>query len=260
MSFPNDPEKHRHRSVLTATDIVEYRAKLGRLPHVEGLSGVLLCLQNGLPERRRMRWRHPYRRVGKLMGDLYLMKKSGGKTAVLTNFGIGAPLVASLAEELIALGAQRLVSMAWAGGLQPAQRPGEIVICERAIRDEGLSHHYLPPARYVDASQELVKELADTLERHRHRHTVGTSWTTDAPYRETEEEIRQYQSEGVLTVEMESAALFAVGQRRGVQTASVLVIGDSLADMRWQAPLNVAPIERALEAVYGVALEVLGVG
>lgn len=257
MSFPNDPDKHTHRSVLTAQDIVNYRSKLGRLPKVDGLEGVVICLQKGLPERRRVRWRNPYRRAGRLIGDLYLMKKSGGKTGVLTNFGIGAPLVASLAEELIALGAKRLISMSWAGGLQPDLSPGDIVVCNRAIRDEGLSHHYLPPSKYVDANPELVQQLLTSLEKHAHPCSLGTTWTTDAPYRETEEEIRQYQSEGVKTVEMESAALFAVGQRRGVQTASVLVIGDSLAELHWQAPIDVNPIERALEAVYAVAIEVL---
>jgi len=258
MSFPNYPGKHNNRSVLTAQDIVNYRSKLGRLPNVGKIEGVLLCLQKGLPERRRVRWRNPYRRAGKLMGDLYLMKKSLGKTAVLTNFGIGAPLVASLVEELIALGAKRLVSMSWVGGLQPELRPADIVVCNRAIRDEGVSHHYLPPSKYVEANPELVQELISTLESRGLACSAGTTWTTDAPYRETEAEIRQYQAEGVKTVEMESAALFAVGQRRGVQTASVLVVGDSLAELRWQAPSDVGPIERALEAVYAAALAVLG--
>ena len=257
MSFPNYPGKHEDRSVLTAQDIVNYRAKLGRLPDVPGLGGVVLCLQKGLPERRWVRRRNPYQRAGRLIGDLYLMKKGRGKTAVLTNFGIGAPLVASLAEELIALGAKRLVSMAWAGGLQPDLRPADIIVCNRAIRDEGVSHHYLPSSKYVEASPELVQELIATLESRGLACSAGTTWTTDAPYRETEAEIRQYQAEGVKTVEMESAALFAVGQRRGVQTASVLVVGDSLAELRWQAPIDVDPIERALEAVYDAVLEVL---
>jgi uridine phosphorylase len=258
MSFPNYPEKHNLRAVFTAQDMVVYRSQLGRLPKAPGLENVLICLQRGLPERRRVRWRHSYRPAGRLMGDLYLLKKSGGKTAVLTNIGIGAPQVASLVEELIALGARRLVLMSLAGGLQPDLNAGEVVVCERAIRDEGVSHHYLPPAKHIQANPELVQELVAALTRRGLKHTVGASWSTAATYRETEAEIRQYQTEGVKTVEMEAAALFAVCQCRGVQAASIHVVGDSLAEYRWQAPRDVNPIERALEAVYDVAIEVLG--
>jgi uridine phosphorylase len=49
----------------------------------------------------------------------------------------------------------------------------------------------------------------------------------DAPYRETVEEVRYYQGEGVLTAEMEAAALFAVAKARGVELACAFVISDS---------------------------------
>ncbi len=257
MSFPIDPEKYLHDSALKAEDVIAYRAQLGRLPQIPPPTGVILCLQKGLPERRRIRWKHPFKRAGKYMGDFLVLKKTQGNVAVLTNFGIGAPLVVALVEELIAFGVKRLISMSWAGGLQPDLQPGDIVVCNQAIRDEGTSYHYLPPAKHVQASPELVQVLVEIMSKRGHDFILGTSWTTDAPYRETKEEIRRYQSEGVKTVEMESAALFAVGQARGVQTASVLVVGDSLAALRWQAPLDVNPVERSLEAVYSAAIEVL---
>lgn len=257
MSFPNDPAKHANPSVLKAEDVIAYRAQLGRLPRITPPESVILCLQKGLPERRRVRRKYPFRQAGKLMGDLYLLKKSRGKVGVLTNFGIGAPLVAALAEELIAFGVRRLISMAWAGGLQPDLQPGDVVICDQAIRDEGTSHHYLPAKKHVQASPELVQALVEELASRGIAGTVGATWTTDAPYRETKQEIERYQSEGVKTVEMESAALFAVGQFRGVQTAAILVVGDSLAGFRWQAPPDVNPVERALETAYGAAIEVL---
>jgi uridine phosphorylase len=87
--------------------------------------------------------------------------------------------------------------------------------------------------------------------------TVGATWTTDAPYRETLEEVRQYQSEGVQVVEMESAGLFAIGQVRGIQTASVVVIMDSLAGLRWEVPDDLNPIQKALETVYAASIRVL---
>jgi len=255
VSFPNYPEKYKGPSLLDPAEMVAHRRKLGRLPKIEPPEGVLLCLQRGLPKR--LRWRIPIRHVGRLMGDLYLAKQTRGRVAVLTNFGIGAPLVVALAEELIAFGVKRLISMAWGGGLQPDLRPGDTVVCERAIRDEGASHHYLPPAKYVSANADLTARLIAALKARGRQCELGATWTTDAPYRETREEVQHYQAEGVKTVEMEIAALFALGQVRGVETAAAVVVGDSLANLHWQAPTEVAVIERALENVYAACIEAL---
>jgi uridine phosphorylase len=255
MPFPNYPEKHNLPAVLTAQDLLAYRRQLGRFPDIEPPEGMILCLQKGLPER--LRRRHPLKQVGNLMGDLYLLKQSHGKVGVLSNFGIGAPLIAALTEELVAWGVKRFISMSWAGGLQPNLSPGAIVACSRAIRDEGTSHHYLPANKYVLADPELVENLMHALARQDHKYSEGTTWTTDAPYRETRDEILQYQAEGVLVVEMETAALLAVGQVRGVQTCAVCVVGDSLAELRWKAPLDVRIVERGLETVYAGAISVL---
>jgi len=192
------------------------------------------------------------------MGDLFTLKRERGRLAVLTNIGIGAPQIVALAEELIAWGVRRLVSLVWGGGIQVDLKPGDIVICERAIRDEGTSFHYIPPDKYVSADPDLVQRLSETFRQHGLSFQVGTSWTIDASYRETQEEIRQYQNEGVKTVEMEIAALLALGVFRQVETASVVVIGDSLAHLKWEAPYDTRPVERSLERAYAAILEALG--
>jgi uridine phosphorylase len=150
-----------------------------------------------------------------------------------------------------------MILMTWGGTLQKDIKPGDIVVCNRAIRDEGASHHYLPSAKYVDAHGSLVNELVDAIRARGAQCTVGTTWTTDAPYRETREEVMQYQAEGVKTVEMESAGLFTVGQVRAVQTASVVIGMDSLAALRWQTPERLDDIMHSLEIVYAAAIDVL---
>jgi uridine phosphorylase len=252
MSFPNYPDKHKLKSLLTADELVAYRARLGRMPKVTP-KGALFCLERGLPHR--MRWRVPVERAGAMNADVYRVKKTD--VAVLTSFGGGSPMVMELAEELAAMGAQKMILMTWGGTLQTDLEPGNIVVCNRAIRDEGASHHYLPHAKYIDANESLVNELVDALHARGAPCTVGATWTTDAPYRETREEILQYQSEGVKTVEMESAGLFTVGQVRAVQTASVVVGMDSLAALRWQTPDRLDEIMRSLEIVYAAAIDVL---
>jgi uridine phosphorylase len=254
VSFPNYPNKHKLESLLTADALVAYRAHLGRMPRVKP-QGVLFCLERGLPHR--MRWRIPVERAGAMNADVFSVKKTKGRVAVLTSFGGGSPMVMELAEELAVMGASKMVLMTWGGTLQKDLKPGDIVVCSRAIRDEGASHHYLPPAKYVEADALLVKELVEAIRRRGAPCTVGTTWTTDAPYRETREEIMQYQSEGVKTVEMESAGLFTVGQVRAVQTASVVIGMDSLSSLRWQTPERLDGILRSLEIVYAAAIDVL---
>ena len=254
MSFPNYPDKHKLESLLTADDLVAYRARLGRMPKVKP-EGVLFCLERGLPHR--MRWRIPVKHAGAMNADVYAVRKSKGRVAVLTSFGGGSPMVMELAEELGVMGAKKMILMTWGGILQPDLRPGDIVVCNRAIRDEGASHHYLPPAKYVDADASLVTDLRVALGARVAQYTVGTTWTTDAPYRETREEVVRYQAEGVKTVEMESAGLFTVGQVRGIQTASVVIGMDSLASLRWQTPDRLDGIMKSLEVVYAAAVDVL---
>jgi uridine phosphorylase len=126
------------------------------------------------------------------------------------------------------------------------------VLCERAIRDEGVSHHYLPPDKYVHPSPELSAELGAALGALADFRR-GSTWTIDAPYRETVEELRRYRSEGVLTVEMEAAALAAVAQYRSVEFAAAFTVSDSLADLVWDPQFHHPETVRGLDRLYEAA-------
>jgi uridine phosphorylase len=165
--------------------------------------------------------------------------------------------MAGIAEELIAWGVHRLLSLSMCGALQPDLKAGDIVVCNQAIRDEGTSHHYLPSEKYVSADANLVAQIQESLHAQGKNSQLGTTWTTDATYRETDVEVRQYQAEGVKTVEMETAALFAIAQVRSVPAASVFVVGDQLANAEWRAPAEFRTIDRSFEAVYAAIIDVL---
>lgn len=255
MSFPNFPEKYKLESMYGAKEIVGYRKKVGRMPSLSAPQGVLFCLERGLPWR--LRWRIPVYRAGGMNGDLFALKKPKDKVGIMTGFGGGSPMTAELAEEFAAMGVQRMILMTWGGTLQPELKPGDIIVINRAIRDEGASYHYLPPSKTIDADPQLVDLLVNAIRARGGICTVGTTWTTDAPYRETVDEIRKYQSEGVKTVEMESAGLFTIGHVRRIPTASVVVGMDNLAHFHWQVPERLDDILRSLELVYAAALDVL---
>ncbi len=255
MSFPIHPNKPQLPALLTAAQMIEFRRRQGGLAKIQPPETVILCLYKGVMKHFRLKYRAT--KVNAFWGDLYLLNKKQGKVAVMGNFGIGSPVVASLADELIAWGTKRLILLSLAGGLQPDLQPGDVVLGERAVRDEGASYHYLPPAKYVEASPTFVAILSAALTQRSIFHKVGATWSTDAPYRESREEAEQFQAEGVQAVDMESGGLFAVGQVRGAETASVFVIGDSLAAPRWAAPPDMRVLHQKLKTVLSVLIEVL---
>jgi uridine phosphorylase len=110
---------------------------------------------------------------------------------------------------------------------------GHVVVPIAAVRDEGTSYHYLPPSRTVEADPAVVAALEGVLVAGGAPFSVGRTWTTDAPYRETPARVAARRSEGCLTVEMEAAALLAVAQWRGVRFGQIVYAADALHGDEW---------------------------
>jgi uridine phosphorylase len=147
--------------------------------------------------------------------------------------GVGGALSAGLLEEAIAYGCRKFIVCGGCGVLKKDIAVGHLIVVSGAVRDEGVSYHYLPPDREVQAHAAGVAALTATLGRSSVPYRVGKTWTTDAPYRETPAKIAARRSEGCLTVEMEAASLLAVAQFRGVILGQVLYGGDDLSGGEW---------------------------
>jgi uridine phosphorylase len=106
-------------------------------------------------------------------------------------------------------------------------------VVSAAVRDEGTSYHYLAPSRLIEAAPAAVCAIEAVLARSGVPFTTGTTWSTDAVYRETREKVALRKSEGCITVEMEAAALLAVARFRAVVLGEILYAGDSLAGEAW---------------------------
>jgi uridine phosphorylase len=141
----------------------------------------------------------------------------GGREVGIIGRVVGSSFAVLVAEELFASGCRLLVSLTSAGQIVASGPPPYFVIIERALRDEGTSYHYAPPAEFADADPRLVATAFQTMERRKPRCVVGSSWTTDAPFRETAEAIEAARSKGILAVEMEAAALYAFANAAGVR-------------------------------------------
>ena len=140
------------------------------------------------------------------------------------------------------------------GALDDDLALGHPVVVSAAVRDEGTSYHYLPPSRLIEASPAIVAAVETVLKRAGVPFTTGTTWSTDAVYRETREKVSLRRAEGCITVEMEAAALLAVARFRGVGLGQILYAGDSLAGEVWDHR-DWVHAHSACEALFWLAMD-----
>jgi uridine phosphorylase len=137
----------------------------------------------------------------------------GGEIVGIIGCAVGAPFAVLVAEELFASGCSVLISLTSAGQIVPAGNPPYFVVIDRALRDEGTSYHYAPPAEFADANPSIVRAAISALKGAKLGAHVGASWTTDAPFRETGTAIAAARAKGVLAVEMEAAGLYTFARK-----------------------------------------------
>lgn len=257
MGFPNLKNKYAEESMFSPSEYLQYCKQRGDYPKFKSPRGVIFCYQ-----RKLMNFileNHKTTKVKGFYGEMYLLNETNGEVAIIGKFGIGSPVVVTLLEELIAFGVKKFISIGTAGTLQKDIMIGSLMVCEKAIRDEGTSHHYIKHSKYAYASKEITNRIKKSLEKFKQKYLVGTSWTIDAPYRETVAEAKQYQKEGVATVEMEASALFAVAQYRNVEIGAIFTISDSLAELEWKPKFHLTKTDKCLKILYKVAVDVLTV-
>jgi uridine phosphorylase len=145
--------------------------------------------------------------------DLYEFEHLGERFGII-GCAVGASFAVLLAEQLFVSGCGFLVSMTSAGQIVPQGPTPYFILIDRALRDEGTSYHYLPPADFAEADAGLVEAAMRAFAAEGQPMCRGASWTTDAPFRETASAIERCRALGVLAVEMEAAALYAFARAR----------------------------------------------
>lgn len=146
--------------------------------------------------------------------DLYTAQIGAHQCGVI-GCAVGAAFAVLIAEELFVSGCRLLLSITSAGQIASLGEPPYFIAIDRALRDEGTSYHYLPPADFSAADIDLVRPVYELLVAAGMKIHLGSTWTTDAPFRETESAIEAAAAAGVLAVEMEAAALYAFAKARG---------------------------------------------
>lgn len=154
---------------------------------------------------------------------------AGGQAICLMQAPVGAPAAAQILDWLISYGVREVISCGCCGALEDFDEDVFLVPC-RALRDEGTSYHYLPPARFVDVSPAALNAIERAMTDQNLLYREVTTWSTDGFYRETKEKVECRRSEGCSVVEMECAALAACAKFRGAVFGEILFTADTLAD------------------------------
>ena len=255
MSKPNTAPKSGGKAVIEPARVIQERKKIGLHPSCPVPAGAIMCYDTAF-------WQWICAGPGFVECDgwlkgAYLVPCNDSWVLVLKVPGFGAPTAVMTLEELAAFRINKFVNIGTAGGLQQNMDIGDIVLCDRAIRDEGTSNHYLPDEKYAFACPDLTENLCTAFKKKGIEYSKGTSWTTDAPYRETVDELRQYRSDGVATVEMEVSALFAAGAYRGVSVSAILVVSDILSEEIWNQGYHSTEKLEGLKKIFEVVLEMI---
>lgn len=254
MAFPNFPNKYNKKAVVQAKDFWKYKKELGLFPDFEPPKGVIICysptILNYIVEH------YSLTQIDNInANNFYLLNDSDKKIAICGTIGIGAPVVGILLEELYAIGIKFFISIGTAGSLQKDLQLGSHIICTRAIRDEGTSHHYALTEKYAYPSNSLTEKMITIAKHMDLNYHTGTSWTTDAPYRETLAELKYYRDEGVLTVEMEAAAIFVIAKYLNIEAGAIFTISDYLTEENWELHFHLT--EEHLHTLFNISKKTL---
>jgi len=151
-----------------------------------------------------------------------------GQPVCLVELPVGAPGTIMIMEEMIASGAKTFIGLGWAGSLQLNLPIGSFIIPTSCISEEGTSAHYFDELPDLKADPVLVDALENGARGEGVSIRKGAQWTTDAPYRELRSKVNKYREEGVLGVDVETSAMYALARFRGVRVCNLLVISDVL--------------------------------
>ena len=166
-----------------------------------------------------------------------------GRRFAMYKARLGAPACVGSFEDIIPMGAKRLILLSTCGVLDKSITECSIIIPRKAIRDEGTSYHYAPASDYIDVNTKHIDLFTAVLQEHGYPYVIGTTWTTDAFYRETKDKVARRKEMGAICVEMECAAMQAMCNFRGVEDFQFLYAADNLDNTKWD-PRSLSGLSR----------------
>jgi uridine phosphorylase len=142
---------------------------------------------------------------------------------------VGSSYAVLVGEQLFVSGCQLLISITSAGIIKEQSNSKRYALITNAIRDEGTSYHYLPSGQPSVLNAGLLQALHSYSVKTECPFFEGSSWTTDAPYRETQRAIDHMKHQDIVCVEMEAAALYALSSVKNYKIICFAHLTNSMA-------------------------------
>ncbi len=238
-------KKARRPGVITAEKYTDLTARGLKLP-----PKAVVCPLTPLVGS----WVKPGWKKKFLAADIYISPEND--FCFITGFGCGGPAVTLAVEQAVALGVKEIVFVGLAGSLQEEVQPADIVVCTESVCADGTSPHYTAK-ELIKADKKLTVRLCASLRARKLDFHVGRNWSTDAVFCETKQEIKHYQKNHVLTVDMETSAVLAACARRKVPCAAAYVVSDCLGGTTWQPDFKNPQISKNLRQLAAVCRALL---
>ena len=140
----------------------------------------------------------------------------------------GASMAVDLAERYISSGVKKVIRIGTTGALVPNVRLGDYVVAYAAIKDEGTSSFYIKEESPALADIDFVISISDKLRKRGNTVNNGVVWSTDGRWKETDEAVLSRVSDGAISTDMETSALYAFGIDRKTPVASISVLSDEI--------------------------------
>ncbi|MCU4801502.1 nucleoside phosphorylase [Halobacteria archaeon HArc-gm2] len=182
-----------------------------------------------------------------------------GRELTICSTGIGSPSAAIAVEELEAVGVDTVLRVGTTGALQAGIEIGDMVVATGAAKDEGTTKRYEDATVPAVSDYEVLSALVDGAEANDEDVHVGPIATDDAFYAETEEYVEEWESAGLLAVEMEAAALFTLARRKGMRAGAICTVDGNLVEGTQKGETDAEELppkaKNNVERAIGIALD-----
>jgi len=186
-----------------------------------------------------------------------------GQPVSVQTSGMGTPSIAIVVEELLNLGAKRLVRVGTTGGIGRGVKATDLVVATSATPADGSTLTYLHGDPFAPVADfELTRALVDAARAAGIEPHVGPILTVDVFYNPDPDYVPKWRARGILSVEMEAAVLFTLAARAyaagdDVRAACILTVSDTMSEEEdiGDTYLSLDALEQATDQMIRVALE-----
>ncbi|WP_246998515.1 nucleoside phosphorylase [Halosolutus gelatinilyticus] len=153
-----------------------------------------------------------------------------GRELTICSTGIGCPSAAIAIEEMANVGVETFVRVGTTGALQSGIEIGDMIVATGAAKNEGTSKRYEAVEYPAVPDYDVLSALVDSAEANDEEVHVGPIASDDAYYAETESYVADWEAAGMLSVEMEAAAVFSLARRKGLRAGAICTVDGNLVE------------------------------